>query len=196
MRVLAVTGGIACGKSTVTDLYRSLGAKIIDADAISHELTRKNGPVLPAILQEFGQKVFTADLELDRAALARAIFADRAKKARLEAIMHPRIRSEMLRQLKEYDALHVDTVVLDIPLLFECNMQNLADIIICCDCPREVQIARLQARDGLSEADALRRIESQMPASERTRRSHYVIDTDRPMEETQAIAREIFRNAR
>lgn len=195
MRVLAVTGGIACGKSTVCELYRSLGATVIDADEISRELTRRNGEALPAILEAFGDRVFTADLELDRAALSRIVFADREQRRKLENILHPRIRAELLRRLKQCDAEGAQTVVLDVPLLFECNLQNLADVIICCDAPRAVQLARLRERDGMDEEEALRRIESQMSSSERTRRSHYVLDTDRSLEDTRARALDIYQKA-
>ncbi len=195
MRVLAVTGGIACGKSTVTELFRSLGATVIDADEISRELTRPGGEALPEILDAFGDSVFAPDLSLDRAALAQAVFADSAKRRKLEGVLHPRIRAEIIRQMKQCEADGAQTVVLDIPLLFECNMQNLADTIICCDCPRAVQVERLRARDGMGEEDARRRIESQMSSAERTRRSDFVLDTDRPLEATQARAREIYQNA-
>ncbi|NLV57872.1 MAG: dephospho-CoA kinase [Clostridiales bacterium] len=183
MRIIALTGGIACGKTTVAGWLREAGAKIIDADAISRELTAPAGEALPLLRQAFGDGVFHGDGSLDRAALGKIVFGDEAKRARLNGILHPMIRTRMEEELTVCRKTGASIVVLEIPLLFEAGMETLADIVVCVSASQEVQIKRLQSRDGLSRKDALARIRSQWPLAEKERLSHEVIRTDGPMEE-------------
>lgn len=193
MRIIALTGGIACGKTTVAGWLREAGAAVIDADAISRELTAPAGAALPLIRQAFGDGVFHGDGALNRAALAHLVFGDQEARARLEGILHPMIRRRMEEELQACRKMGVSIVVLDVPLLFEAGMEDMAEAVVCVSAPREVQIRRLQSRDGLTREQALARIRSQWPLTEKERRSHAVIDTQGPAEQVRRRVMELYR---
>lgn len=178
MRVIAITGGIGSGKSTVAALYRAQGVPVLDADAISRALTAPDGEALPAILEAFGPAMFQADGTLDRAALARLVFgADPSPLARLNAILHPLIRLRMLAMLDAYRKADAPAVLLDVPLLFETGMDQLADAVVCVTAPLASRLRRLRRRDGLSREAALSRIRRQNTAEDTERLSDYVLST-------------------
>lgn len=185
MFVIALTGGIACGKSTVSGMLSQLGASIIDADQISRGLTAPGGAALPAIRQTFGDSVFHADGTLDRPALSALVFADKAAIEKLNAITHPLVRQHMEDQLSECRKQGARVVVLDVPLLFEAGMQHMGNLVACVTAPEEVQIARMAARNGYSREEALSRIRNQMPVYEKARLSDVVIDTNKPLDALQ-----------
>lgn len=189
---IALTGGIACGKSTVAGVLRNLGAAIVDADEISRSMTAPGGKALPAIREAFGDAVFHADGTLNRPALSAAVFGNPDALARLNLITHPLIRQEMERQAEAGRKAGAPIVVLDVPLLFEAGMQDMADFVLCVVCPQEVQIARLAERNGFDRETALRRILSQMPVSEKAQRSHAVLCTDRPQPEVAEDVRKLY----
>lgn len=192
-RIIALTGGIASGKTTVADVLREQGVPIVDADGVSRTLTAENGAALPEIRQAFGAGVFLPDGQLNRRALGRAVFADESARARLEGILHPMIRREMQRQI---DSETAPLVALDVPLLYESGMQDMADVVWCCYCPREVQLARVMARDGLTQREAESRIASQWPAERKLALAQVALSTDRPMEETRAEVLGLLANER
>lgn len=190
---IGLTGSIACGKSGVSSYLRSLHYPVIDADAISHQLTAPGGAALPALREAFGEALFSGG-QLDRRALGQLVFSHPDQRERLNALLHPMILNEVARQLAEHDA--PDALVFgDIPLLYECHMEPQFDLIWVVYAPRDVQITRLFIRDGLSKAEAVRRIDSQMPLSEKMRRADAVISTDGPVEETQRQVRALLRSA-
>ena len=192
MLTIALTGGIACGKSTVAGILSALGASIIDADAISRSLTAPGGAALPAIRKAFGEGVFHPDGTLDRAALAAIVFSDKKSLAALNAITHPLIFQQM-REAAEGCRKHgADVVVLDVPLLFETGMEHLGDIVACVRCPEETQIERLKTRNGMSREEALSRIRSQMPVDEKVRLSDVAIDTDCSLEELNRAVHKLY----
>lgn len=192
MLTIALTGGIACGKSTVSGMLSDLGASVIDADQISRALTVPGGPALPAIRRTFGDGVFNADGTLNRPALSAVVFADKAAIEQLNAIIHPLVRQQMEKQLDDCRKQGVQVVVLDVPLLFEANMQHMGDLVACVTAPEEVQIARMKSRNGYSREEALGRIRNQMPVSEKARRSDIVINTDRPLPELQKAVEQLY----
>lgn len=189
MRVIAVTGGIGSGKSTLTALYRSLGAKVVDADRISRQITAAGGEALPQIRQAFGDAVFQADGTLNRAALGRLVFGEEPRAlSTLNAIMHPIIIRRAREALQALRTEGADVVLLDAPLLFETGMDGLADTIVCVTAPEAVRLRRIQRRDRLTREEALRRIRSQNPSAENERRSDYVLSTDAPLRDTRQRA--------
>lgn len=190
MLVIALTGGIACGKTTVAAMLRRLGAEGIDADEISRGLTAEGGLALPEIRRVFGDGVFLPDGTLDRKALSAAVFGNAEALARLNAITHPLIRAEMERRIFECRKAGAQVVILDVPLLFEAHMESMADRVLCVTAPEERQIARMAERNGFTREEALRRIRSQMPVAEKAARSDDVIDTDRPLAE---VERDVYR---
>jgi dephospho-CoA kinase len=150
MFTVGLTGGIGCGKSVVAEQFEALGAVIVDADRISHELTGPGGIAMEAIAAKFGAAMIAADGALDRRAMRERVFADPAARRDLEAILHPLIRRESAARLA---AAHGPYALLVVPLLIESgHYRRLCDRIAVVDCPEAVQIARVVARNGLSEA--------------------------------------------
>lgn len=192
MLTIALTGGIACGKSTVSGMLSLLGASIIDADQISRSLTAPGGAALPAIRQAFGDSVFHADGTLDRPALSAVVFADKAAIEKLNAITHPLVKQEMETQLDHCRKQGAPLVVLDVPLLFEANMQHMGDLVACVTAPEEVQIDRMRTRNGFTREEALSRIRNQMPVCEKARLSDIVIDTNKPLEQLQKEVEQLY----
>ena len=192
MLTIALTGGIACGKSTVSGMLSLLGASIIDADQISRSLTAPGGAALPAIRQAFGDSVFHADGTLDRPALSAVVFADKAAIEKLNAITHPLVKQEMATQLDSCRKQGAPLVVLDVPLLFEANMQHMGDLVACVTAPEEVQIDRMRTRNGFTREEALSRIRNQMPVCEKARLSDIVIDTNKPLEQLQKEVEQLY----
>ena len=184
MKIIGLTGGIACGKSTVSTELRALGAAIVDADALAHELSQPHQPIYNAYVERFGREIVTADGTLDRAAIARRVFADPAVRAEVEAIAHPIIRSAAEARLRAARDENKRAAVLDVPLLFEAGWDALADETWVVALPREEQLARLLARDTSMDAgEARARIAAQMPLAEKCARADVVIDNSGTVEE-------------
>lgn len=185
MKIIGLTGGIACGKTTVANMFKELGASIIDADAISHELTAPGGEALPGIREAFGRLVFFPDGTLNREVLAALVFSNEAERETLNKVTHPLILNRLRENIEICRKMGALIVVLDVPLLFEVGAQELADITVCTTSPLEVQIERMRTRSGLGREQAMKRIESQMPLSEKEALSDVVLDTNKPTDELQ-----------
>ena len=184
MKIIGLTGGIACGKSTVSTELRAHGAAIIDADALVHELSQPHQPIYNAYVERFGREIVAADGTLDRAAIARRVFADPAVRAEVEAIAHPIIRRAAEERLRAARDENKRAAVLDVPLLFEAGWDALADETWVVALPREEQLARLLARDTSMDAgEARARIAAQMPLAEKCARADVVIDNSGTVEE-------------
>ena len=184
MKIIGLTGGIACGKSTVSAELRKRGAAIIDADALAHELSQPHQPIYNAYVERFGREIVTADGTLDRAAVARRVFADPAVRAEVEAIAHPIIRRAAEERLRAARDENKRAAVLDVPLLFEAGWDALADETWVVALPREEQLARLLARDmSMDAGEARARIAAQMPLAEKCARADVVIDNSGTVEE-------------
>ncbi|THF61257.1 dephospho-CoA kinase [Pseudothauera rhizosphaerae] len=172
--VVGLTGGIGSGKSAAADRFAALGAVVVDTDAIAHELTAAAGAAMPAIRAAFGDAVVAADGALDRAAMRRLAFADPRERTRLEGILHPLIRTESARQCMAAQGAYV---VLVVPLLVESgNWRERCDRLCVVDCPEAVQIERVRARNGLSEAEVRAIMAAQAGRAERLACADDVID--------------------
>ena len=182
MRVIALTGGIACGKTTVAGMLKACGAAVVDADEISRSLTAAGGRALEDIRRVFGDGVFAPDGTLDRAALGAQVFTNEEKRLQLNGILHPMVMDGMKQAVERCREEGAQIVVLDVPLLFEAHMQHMGEMVVCASAPEEVQIARMKSRNGWDREEALRRIRSQMPMEEKRSLSDVVIDTDKPIE--------------
>jgi dephospho-CoA kinase len=174
--VIGLTGGIASGKSTVTRILRELGAPVIDADAIVHNLQQPGKPVTLAIAREFGSEVLQADGALDRAALGRIIFSDAGRRKALEAIVHPAVREHMWQEVDRHRAGGEPAVVLDVPLLIESELHRTVDRVWVVYIDKELQRQRLIARDGLTPDQAEQRIAAQMSLEAKRNYADLVID--------------------
>lgn len=145
--IVALTGGIGSGKTTISNVFSSLGVPLVDADIIAREVVAPGTPALQAITEHFGPDILLADSSLNRALLRQKIFAAPEEKQWINALLHPLIQKETHKQLNQVTASYVIWVV---PLLIENNLTHLADRILVVDVPEETQIARTMARDGVS----------------------------------------------
>src|SRR3954468_14523904 len=188
---VALTGGIATGKSYCLARFASLGVPTIDADRLAREAVALGSRVLEHVTARFGTSILKTDGSLDRASLGRIVFGDRAAGADLEAIIHP----EVYRRISEWLATlppRTRLAIADIPLLFETGHTHDFDrvVVVACD-PRE-QLRRIIARDGLAERDARARLDSQWPIEEKEARADYVIKTDRTVANTDGQVRTVY----
>lgn len=192
MVVIGLTGGIASGKSTVSRMLLELGAPVIDADAIVHQLQAPGAPVTQAIGREFGPEVLRPDGSLDREALGRIVFADPARRKALEAIVHPAVRERMWAEVAEYRQQGRPAVVLDVPLLIESQIHRTVDRVWLVYVDRETQRARLMARNSLTAEEADRRIQAQMSLEEKRAYAQLVIDNRGSLEATREQVRQAW----
>jgi len=193
---VGLTGNIAAGKSTVVDLLQRWGATIVDADVLAREAQAPGGEVLAAVVRRFGADVLAPDGALDRVALRGKVMGDTAALEALNQIVHPAVgrrRDELLHEARERgDVL----VVNDIPLLFEVLDPTQFDAVMLVDAPAAVRRTRLRAMRGLSNEDADRMIDAQMPAERKRTRSHFVIENDGSLVELEQRTRRVFEELR
>ena len=185
MGYFGLTGGVASGKSTVARMFEELGAKVIDADRIGHELLGFTRPPYNEILRRFGKEVLDASGEIDRRRLGAIVFSDAAKLRDLNAILHPRIIERVEAEAQRYRAQDPRAVILvDAALIFEAGIGSRFTKLLVAWCPPEMQIERLMAKAGLSRKKAEQRVASQIPSDEKRRRADYVIDCSGSLEDT------------
>lgn len=186
MPLVALTGGIASGKSTIARRLAEHGAVVIDADALVREVQQPGSPVLAAIAQAFGERMLRPDASLDRAALGARVFGDDAAIAQLNAIVHPAVRAESARRFEEAFAADPGAVVVyDVPLLVEARVDDPWQLVVVAHAPADVRLRRLVELRGMSEADAAARLASQVPDAARLRIADVVIDTAGSIEHTE-----------
>jgi dephospho-CoA kinase len=184
--IVGLTGGIGSGKTTVAALLGSKGAVVIDTDLIAREVVRPPSPVLESIRGEFGASVLGPDGMLDRNALARVIFADDRKRARLNQLMHPEILKRVLNMVGAQPANAIVVVV--VPLLFESNFESNCDRVIAVVAPPDVRRQRIAERDGLTGSEIEARMRTQLPDAEYERRATIVVRNDHNLT---ALGREV-----
>jgi len=191
--LVGLTGSIATGKSTVSRMFAHLGARVIDADLLAREVVMPGQPAYARIVEEFGPQVVQEDGSLDRKALGAVVFADAAKRKRLEEITHPAIGARQQRILSVLDEEAFEGVVIwDAALLFEGGGVAKMDRVVVVYADPETERRRLTERDGLSDADARARIASQMPVGEKAKLADHVIDNSGTREETERQARTVY----
>jgi dephospho-CoA kinase len=183
MLKVGLTGGIGCGKTTVSDLFAGMGVPVLDADQVAHELTDKGQPALVRIREEFGEQILNLDGSLNRWQLKKLIFADAKQKQKLEAILHPLIIAALNAKIEQLNAPYC---ILSIPLLFETKMEAAVDRVLVVDCPVELQIERVSKRDKLDINIIQAIIASQIPRDYRRKHADDLLDTsqtDNPLAE-------------
>lgn len=181
MLSVGLTGGIASGKTLISNLFASHGVAVIDTDVISRKLLEPGEPAFVQVRDHFGDVILGSDERIDRAKLRKIVFSNAGEKSWLEKMLHPLIYQRSHQAIGQYTKTPYVLVV--VPLLFETNFQPLVDRILVVDCPRDVQIERLRARDGIDETMAHNILDAQMSNQERLSRAHDIIqnrsnDTD------------------
>ncbi|MGI4845004.1 MAG: dephospho-CoA kinase [Janthinobacterium lividum] len=173
---VGLTGGIGCGKSTVADMFAALGASVIDTDQIAHALTAPHGAAMPALLAEFGTAFATPEGALDRAKMRALVFSDATARARLEAILHPRIRDATAAAASIATG---DYVIFVVPLLIESGTwRERVTRVLAIDCPEELQVARVMARSGITEAQVRAIMAAQVTREQRRAAADDIILND------------------
>ena len=168
---IGLTGGIACGKSVVLEMFKEAGWHTLSADALVHELLDHDPEVIEAVISKFGVEVKASDASLNKKAIAKVVFADSQQREWLEGLLHPLVRKRWTSALDEEPDKNW---VVEIPLLFEKKLEKDFDLVVCLSSSRENQLERLQSR-GMNEADAEARIASQAPLAEKIEKSDFVL---------------------
>jgi len=190
--IVALTGNIAAGKSSVAALFRQWGAGIVDADQVVRDLQRPGTEVYRRIVERFGPSVVTSSAELDRAALRRIILEDTRARSDLNAIVHPAVRAQRDTLVAAARAAGARIIVADVPLLFEAADPAEFDAVVLVDAPEAVRLHRLVTMRGLPREDAVRLIAAQLPSAEKRVRSQFVIDNDRDRSQLERRARDVW----
>lgn len=190
--IVALTGNIAAGKSSVVALFRQWGAGIVDADEVVRDLQRPGTEVFQQIVKRFGKAVLTPAGELDRAALRRLILEDTRARSDLNAIVHPAVRAQRDALVAAARAAGAKIIVADIPLLFEAADPAEFDAVVLVDAPEAVRLHRLVTMRGLPREDAERLIAAQLPSDTKRPRSQFVIDNDGDRAQLERRARDVW----
>jgi dephospho-CoA kinase len=186
--IIGLTGGIGCGKSTISDEFARLGITIVDADIIARDMVAPHSQGLKAIIERFGKDILNSDDSLDRAKLRKLVFADPALTAWLNALLHPLIRSEMERQLHASQSAYT---ILSVPLLLENNLDTLCDRVLVVDIDEATQIARVNSRDNSDIATINAIIAAQIDRSSRLAKADDIIDNSGNIRESLAQVRRL-----
>lgn len=182
MKWIGLTGGIATGKSTVSSVLRTLGYEVLDADEISRLVTGPGGEALPAIFTAFGDQLKNGDGSLNRKALADLVFGREEQRRKLEAIIHPLVRSRIHAEKKRLENAGKNVAFYDVPLLYENNMAGDFDAVLVVAAPEELQLQRLMKRNSLNDSEARQRLKSQIPIEEKQKKTPYVIHNSKDLE--------------
>ncbi|EAC2401991.1 dephospho-CoA kinase [Listeria monocytogenes] len=184
-KTIGLTGSVATGKSTVSNMIQHAGIPLVDADIAARKVVEPGTEGLKEIVAYFGEEILLADGTLDRAKLGEIIFKDKEKREKLNEITHPRVKDYMLEARERFFRAGEELVFFDIPLLFESHLESLVDQIVVVWTTPETELKRLMERNNLTKEDALRRIESQMGIDEKARKADFVIDNNESLEKTQ-----------
>jgi dephospho-CoA kinase len=191
---VGLTGGIACGKSTVAKMFFKRGAYLIDFDKLAHEVQKPERPAWKEVVAYFGEEILGADRKIDRVKLGKIVFGNKRKIEKLNKIVHPFVYQEWGRQVEKISKKQKNAIILsDIPLLFEGKMQHLFDVTLLVVIDPEEQIRRLIKRNNLSEDEAKKRLKSQMPIQEKIFLADIVIDNKNSIAETEKKAGRVWR---
>ncbi|MEI6779361.1 MAG: dephospho-CoA kinase [bacterium] len=188
---VAITGGIACGKSLFSTYLQQMGVEILDADDAVHALQASGGEAVEPIRARFGSQVIAADGSVDRAKLGRIVFADATARKALNEIVHPMVRETIQRWMKHPGGCAIKAAV--IPLLFEVGWEEDWNLIICVQSDTQTQIDRLMRFRGLSAEQARQRLDSQMPIAEKAARAHLTVNNNAGEEKLASEAKRIYR---
>ena len=192
MKVIGFTGGIGSGKSTVSQFMAELGAVILNADEVGYEAFKPDTELWRQVVAAFGRQIVTPDGNIDRKKLGNIVFGNAESLSRLNQMMHPRMYDMVKAQLEEYRRQGTRVVVLEAPLLLEAGWTPLVDEVWVTTASESTVLKRLEERAGLSRAESLARIRSQLPSAERVRHADVVINTDCDLDEVKVKVKELW----
>lgn len=193
MKIIAITGGVATGKSTVAKILAALlKTDIIDADEVVHGFLAPGTKIYKKIIESFGKSVLKEDNCIDRKALGRTVFGDISQKEKLERIIHPAVKKEIKKRLKKFRDEGSKWVIIDIPLLFEAKMEHIADTVIVVLRSRDLQIRALRKTKGISLEEANNRIDSQLSLRQKAKRADFVVDNNGTIRNAKKQVEKIF----
>ena len=196
MLKVALTGGIATGKSYVLDGFRRRGVPCLDADILAHGVTAAGTEATAAIAARFGDEILAPDGSVDRAKLGPIVFADPSARRELEAVVHPAVYRAIAAGVRAFELIGIDPfVVVDVPLLYETGAEKDFDRVVVTTCAPQTQLARLRER-GMSEDSARQRVAAQWPTEQKASRADFVVNTDGTFEETNAQVEAIYQRLR
>lgn len=191
--IVGLTGGIATGKSTVSNMFRQLGAPVVDADVIARSAVEPDRPAWLDLVAYFGEEILLPDRTVNRLKLGKIVFSDALKRDKLNRIVHPRVREESEKQIRQYlEADPKRPVIQDVPLLIETGLHLKMDKVILVYADEPTQLRRLMERNDLSETEAMQRIRAQMPIEEKRAYADYIIDNRGSLEATQEQVSKIW----
>jgi len=192
MKVIGLTGGIGSGKSTVSRFLAELGAAILSADEVGHEALKPDTKIWCQVVAAFGRQILAPDGNIDRKKLGDIVFGNPESLSRLNRIMHPRMYNMVKARLEEYRRQGTGVVVLEAPLLLEADWTSLVDEVWVTTAPEATVLKRLKERSGMSQAESLARLRSQLPPAERVRHADVVINTDCDLNKLKAKVKELW----
>ena len=191
MIIIGITGGLATGKSTVAQMFGKLGAKVVNADGIVHQLLRPRSICFEKVVKEFGKEILRSG-QIDRKKLADIVFKDIKKLRKLEGILHPQVKRIMKREINVYRKVKSKgVIVLDVPLLFEAGLEGQADYTIVVRASRKEQFKRA-ARLSLNKKEAFERIKIQLPLSVKARLADIIINNEESKKKTEKAVKKIW----
>lgn len=194
MLMVGLTGGIVSGKSTVSEMFRQLGAQVIDADQIAHTIVSPGEKAWHSIVEYFGKEILIKNQQINRKKLAKIVFADKKKLEMLNSITHPEIMAVINQRICQLKSNYNQDLIciIDAPLLFEANLADRMDKIIVVFISQEEQTKRLLLRDNFTKEEALRRIQSQIPLTSKLSWADYVIDNSFSREQTKKQVEQVW----
>jgi dephospho-CoA kinase len=195
MLYAGLTGNIASGKSAAALVFAELGAHVIDADRVAHELYKTGMPVYDGIVAAFGKQILDPGGEIDRQKLGQIVFSDKDRRLQLNALIHPEVGAAIRQRIiKLEETSPRGIIIVDAALMIETGGYKMYHYLIVVACAPSLQVSRLMSRDGVSEADARSRIASQMPIEEKLKLADYIIDTSGTLGHTRSQVEEIYRD--
>lgn len=198
MMVVGLTGGLATGKSLAAEAFRRLGAAVLSADQIAREVTAAGTPAVRRIADELGEEFVRPDGSLDRSALGEYVFRNAEARRRLEAIVHPPVLERLRQEIERYRNLggSPEVLVVEVPLLYEVGIADWFDKVVVVAAPEKAQVARVMARERVSQEEALRRVQAQMPLELKMQRADVVIRNEGAPEDLEEAVQRTFESLR
>lgn len=191
MLIIGLTGGFGTGKSYAAGIFKSLGAKVLDADKLAHDSIEKDGAAYKKVVALFGPSVLTSGRRIDRRKLGKIVFNDKKLLKKLDAIIHPVVIKDIKKGIRQ--AAKSDVVVIDAPLLIEAGLAGETDELVVVTCPKGEQIKRCMNKFGLNKEEVLKRIGSQIPLTKKTKMADHLVDNSGPKAKTRAKVIKIWR---